>query len=96
MAWWIWVIIGAVILVVGLVVEAIADSQKQKAKHTNGTRWIDTGLYSRTRHPNYLGEILVQLGVIDAAKVTRSALQNAVSVATTILSTNAIMTMKRK
>jgi len=38
---------------------------------------------------------LVQMGVIDPLKVTRSALQNAVSVATTILSTNAIITMAR-
>jgi chaperonin GroEL len=38
---------------------------------------------------------LVAMGVIDPLKVTRSALQNAVSVATTILSTNAIITMAR-
>jgi len=38
---------------------------------------------------------LIQMGVIDPLKVTRSALQNAVSVATTILSTNAIITMAR-
>jgi chaperonin GroEL len=38
---------------------------------------------------------LISMGVIDPLKVTRSALQNAVSVATTILSTNAIITMAR-
>jgi chaperonin GroEL len=38
---------------------------------------------------------LIQMGVIDPLKVTRCALQNAVSVATTILSTNAIITMAR-
>lgn len=38
---------------------------------------------------------LIQMGVIDPFKVTRSALQNAVSVATTILSTDAIITMAR-
>lgn len=38
---------------------------------------------------------LVKMGVVDPLKVTRSALQNAVSVATTILSTNAIVTMAR-
>jgi chaperonin GroEL len=38
---------------------------------------------------------LIDMGVIDPLKVTRSALQNAVSVATTILSTNAIITMAR-
>jgi chaperonin GroEL len=38
---------------------------------------------------------LVEMGVIDPLKVTRSALQNAISVAVTILSTNAIITMAR-
>ena len=38
---------------------------------------------------------LIKMGVIDPLKVTRSALQNAVSVAVTILSTNAIVTMAR-
>lgn len=38
---------------------------------------------------------LVKMGVIDPLKVTRSALQNAVSVAVTILSTNATVTMVR-
>lgn len=38
---------------------------------------------------------LIEMGIIDPFKVTRSALQNALSVATTILSTNAIITMAR-
>jgi chaperonin GroEL len=38
---------------------------------------------------------LIEMGVIDPLKVTRSALQNAISVAVTILSTNAIITMAR-
>ena len=38
---------------------------------------------------------LIAMGVIDPTKVTRSALQNAVSVAITIMSTNAIITMAR-
>lgn len=38
---------------------------------------------------------LLKLGVIDPAKVTKSALGNAVSVAITILSTNAIITLAR-
>lgn len=39
---------------------------------------------------------MYKMGVIDPAKVTKNALKNAVSVATTIISTNAIVTMKRK
>jgi len=38
---------------------------------------------------------LIAMGVIDPLKVTRSALENAVSVAVTILSTNAVITMAR-
>ena len=39
---------------------------------------------------------MISMGVIDPVKVTRSALENAVSVAVTLLSTNAIITMHRK
>ena len=39
---------------------------------------------------------MYDMGIIDPMKVTRSALQNAISVAITILSTNAIVTIKRK
>jgi chaperonin GroEL len=49
------------------------------------------GLNVKTRQ---MGD-LIKMGVIDPLKVTRSALQNAISVATTILSTNAIITMAR-
>jgi chaperonin GroEL (HSP60 family) len=38
---------------------------------------------------------MLKMGVIDPVKVTKHALTNAVSVATTILSTNAIVTHAR-
>ena len=38
---------------------------------------------------------MIEMGIIDPMKVTKTALQNAVSVAVTILSTNAIVTMAR-
>ena len=38
---------------------------------------------------------MIKMGIIDPLKVTKEALTNAVSVATTILSTNAIITMAR-
>jgi chaperonin GroEL len=49
------------------------------------------GLNLKTRE---IGD-LIKMGVIDPLKVTRCALQNAVSVAVTILSTNAIITLAR-
>jgi steroid 5-alpha reductase family enzyme len=60
------VIVGAVILALGLVVEAVADAQKQRAKIADDSRWVETGLFARSRHPNYLGEIIVQVGIIVA------------------------------
>ena len=38
---------------------------------------------------------MYKMGIIDPLKVTKNALKNAVSVATTILSTNAVVTMAR-
>jgi chaperonin GroEL len=38
---------------------------------------------------------MYKMGIIDPVKVTRCALENAVSVAVTLLSTNAIITMAR-
>ena len=38
---------------------------------------------------------MFKMGIIDPLKVTKNALLNAVSVATTILKTNAIITHKR-
>lgn len=57
--------LGLLVFLTGLVIEAIADWQKQKfsAKAKNKNRWIDVGLWSRSRHPNYLGEMLVWTGV---------------------------------
>jgi chaperonin GroEL len=45
----------------------------------------------------YTGEVgdLIGMGVIDPVKVTRCAVENAISVATTILSTNAVVTLHR-
>lgn len=55
--------------------------------------WVEIGEGYNLKTAKY-GD-LIKMGVIDPLKVTRSALQNAVSVATTILSTNAIITMAR-
>jgi chaperonin GroEL len=59
-------------------------------------------IYKNSKGANYGYDVkkekygyLMTLGVIDPVKVTRQALQNAVSVAVTILSTNAIVTMAR-
>lgn len=49
----------------GFAVEVIADRQKSRfrADDAHRGRFISTGLWSRSRHPNYFGEILLWIGV---------------------------------
>mgnify|MGYP002624273014 CR=1 FL=1 len=56
-------IIGIIIAVIGIIVEAISDSQKSKAKKKNPNRFCDTGLFKIVRCPNYFGELLIWLGI---------------------------------
>jgi len=59
------VIAGVVVWLVGMALEIVADLQKQafRADPANKGEFIRTGLWSRSRHPNYFGEILVWIGV---------------------------------
>jgi steroid 5-alpha reductase family enzyme len=60
-----WAIAGVVVWFVGLVIEAVADAQKSafKGKSENRERFITSGLWKYSRHPNYFGEILVWWGL---------------------------------
>lgn len=60
------VLIGALVMLVGVVLEAVADAQKQGVKQRDAQALATVGLYRRIRHPNYLGEILMQLGLMVA------------------------------
>lgn len=52
------------LFLIGFFIESIADWQKFRCKQQNGENtFITSGLYSRIRHPNYLGEIMVWLSV---------------------------------
>ena len=46
---------------IGLLIETAADAQKFAAKRRPGgeSRWMDTGLWRYSRHPNYFGELVV-------------------------------------
>ena len=59
-----WTYIGAVIMVIGIVLESAADLQKNAAKKINPRRFVDTGLYRLVRCPNYLGEMIFWTGVL--------------------------------
>ena len=47
----------------GWIIESVADWQKFIFKNSGESGFIQTGLYSKVRHPNYLGEILVWIGI---------------------------------
>lgn len=52
--------IGAVLWIIGFVVESIADSQKYRFRKdpANQGKWIQSGLWKHSRHPNYFGEMV--------------------------------------
>jgi steroid 5-alpha reductase family enzyme len=56
---------GALVWVVGFAVEVVADWQKTRfrTRPENRNRFITTGLWARSRHPNYFGEIVIWIGV---------------------------------
>ena len=60
---------GVVLWLAGFALEAVADEQKRRFRRRpeNAGRFIDTGLWSRSRHPNYLGEIVLWCGIAVAA-----------------------------
>jgi len=60
------VLLGAAVLWSGLLIETVADVQKQAAKAERPDQFVTVGLFARWRHPNYIGEILVQVGILIA------------------------------
>ena len=61
----IFAIVGFLVWAFGFAFEVIADSQKSRfsANPSNKGKFIQTGLWSRSRHPNYFGEIVLWIGV---------------------------------
>ncbi|MBU2101311.1 DUF1295 domain-containing protein [Patescibacteria group bacterium] len=57
--------LGLGIWAVGLIVETVADIQKYRFINnpSNKGKWIGSGLWKYSRHPNYFGEILLWIGV---------------------------------
>jgi steroid 5-alpha reductase family enzyme len=58
-------IAGIAIWLLGFAIEAIADRQKSKFREDpdNRGKFIDTGLWAWSRHPNYFGEIVIWTGM---------------------------------
>lgn len=61
----IWDGIGLSMWILGFAIEVIADNQKTvfNTEPKNQDKWIDSGLWSYSRHPNYFGEILLWTGI---------------------------------
>ncbi|WP_051620163.1 DUF1295 domain-containing protein [Haematomicrobium sanguinis] len=68
----IFAIIGIILWFAGMAIETTADWQKQqfRANPSNKGKFIDIGLWSRSRHPNYFGEITLWVGVFLIAAPT--------------------------
>ena len=58
--------IGILVWLAGFGVEVVADDQKRRwrANKRNKGKFIDTGLWAWSRHPNYFGEIVLWIGVL--------------------------------
>lgn len=59
------VFIGVAVWAIGLLCETTADFQKLTFSNNpaNKDKWIDTGIWHYSRHPNYFGEIHIWVGI---------------------------------
>ena len=57
--------VGFLIWLFGFVIEVVADHQKRQFRDNpeNKGKFIQSGLWSKSRHPNYFGEIVLWVGV---------------------------------
>jgi steroid 5-alpha reductase family enzyme len=57
--------VGIVLWATGFLIEIVADRQKRHFRNqpSNQGKFINTGLWAWSRHPNYFGEIMLWLGV---------------------------------
>lgn len=57
--------LGALVWIIGFGIEVVADSQKSqfRANPANKGKFINIGLWAKSRHPNYFGEIVLWIGV---------------------------------
>lgn len=56
---------GLILFLFGFIIEVVADYQKTLFRKNleNKNKFITTGLWSYSRHPNYMGEILLWFGI---------------------------------
>jgi steroid 5-alpha reductase family enzyme len=59
-----WLYAGIILVAAGLLIQTVADMQKNRAKKENPKTFCSRGLFRIVRCPNYFGEILVWTGVL--------------------------------
>ncbi|XP_063808105.1 uncharacterized protein LOC135006610 [Pseudophryne corroboree] len=69
--------VGWTLWATGFLIQAIADQQKRNFKNDpdNAGKFIQSGLWAYSRHPNYLGEILQWSGLFLSASSVLSGIQ---------------------
>ncbi len=74
--------VGGALWLIGFVIEVMADEQKKafRADPANNGKFISTGVWAWSRHPNYFGEIVLWLGIAVMAVPVLSGLQWAVMI----------------
>ena len=75
--WDLWATLGALVWLAGFALESVADAQKSafRAEPGNRGKFIQHGLWRYSRHPNYLGEIMLWSGIALMALPTFSGWQ---------------------
>ena len=69
--------LGLLIWFIGILFEIIADEQKRRFRlnEENRGKYISSGLWSISRHPNYFGEIILWIGIAIISNPTLSGFQ---------------------
>ena len=69
--------LGFTVWACGFIIECLADYQKSrfKAQSKNTGKFIHTGLWAISRHPNYVGEVLLWVGIAVMAVPSLDPLQ---------------------
>ncbi len=75
--------IGFIIWSLGLIIESVADFQKYEFKQNknNKDKFIQSGVWKYSRHPNYFGEILCWVGIYIFVMNSLTSFQKIVSLA---------------
>ena len=68
-------IIGMIIAIIGFIIESLSDYQKSKSKKKDPNRFCNTGLFKIVRYPNYLGELIIWLGVFISGFTTLNGIR---------------------